>query len=92
VSSQSSNQRPSELIEKVNNYIPLVSRIVFALVVLFGIVGALMKRGDLQPIYILVVTSVIWVCVRIVTEAMDAVKLLQMLAKAKKDDPSTKGT
>lgn len=88
MSSPSSNQ-PSELtlLQKFNNYVPLLTRIGFALIVLFGALGTCVNPGDERPAYILGLTTIMWVCTRIVTEALDAFKLLQLAKK-----PPTKDT
>jgi len=63
----------------------LITRIVFGMVVMFGLVGNMLRRGTM-PVAIVVVTCVMWVACRVIDEALRAVDALLNLNKAPKED------
>jgi hypothetical protein len=83
-------QEPTDLQKHMGRY-PLYVRIGFAMVVVFGMVGNCAGRRE-QSMFVFILVSIIWVCSRIITEAIDAYRVL-VTARAhdakKKDEPPT---
>jgi hypothetical protein len=61
--------------------LPLYARVGFGLVVLFALLGNCTRPTSPAPVVIAAMVSVLWVCTRIVQEAIEAWHIL-VLAKA----------
>lgn len=55
----------------------LFSRIVWGLIVTFVLIGSLIGKGEIA-IMLAIMVTLMWVLIRIIDEAIDAVTLLQM--------------
>ncbi len=60
----------------------------FALVLMFGMVGNLMMPGIMYPLFIILLVCVMWVAVRIVQEAAEALTYLQKGEEPKEQSKS----
>jgi hypothetical protein len=78
--------------------LPLYVRFAWGLLLAFGMVGQFARPSSPVPVYIYVMVAIMWACVRIITEAIDAYHILA-LARAsdaknradKKDDREPPG-
>jgi hypothetical protein len=57
--------------------VPLYTRIGFALLVVFGMIGNCMGRTD-QALMIIVVTIVVWTSTRMIQEGLEAYRILAL--------------
>lgn len=62
---------------------PLYVRIGFALIILFGMIGNCTGHSG-ASVVVFMVTAIMWVCVRIVTEAIEAMRILSLTSKGDK--------
>ena len=76
----SSNQQPDPTSpQRFNALLPLYTKLGFGVLVLFGMVGNCLGKRE-QSLVIFVLVSVMWSCIRIVTEAIDAYRALMARA------------
>jgi len=84
---------PSEF-QKQAARIPLYVRLGWGALLLFGMVGNCAKPGSPGPVYIFILVGIMWACIRAMTEAIDAYRVLMLVrahdnekkAPPKKDD------
>lgn len=68
---------------------PFYIRIGFGLVVLFGMIGNCTGRHE-QSVAVFVLVTVLWVCTRIINEAIDSYHALRLLSKVKEEETKDK--
>ena len=76
-------KEPTEL-QKQLGRLPLYTRIGFAMVVIFGMVGNCAGRRE-QSLAVFILVSILWACTRMIQEGIDAYRILT-LAKKHDDD------
>lgn len=66
----------------------LYVRMGWGVLLLFGMLGNCAKPGNPVPVYIIIFVAIMWSCVRALTEAIDAYRVLMMARAhdAKKDE------
>lgn len=67
--------------------LPLYTRLGFAAIVAFGMVGNCAYPGDVRPSVVLAVVAIAWVNIRILLEGVASFRILQALKAAEKDGP-----
>jgi hypothetical protein len=83
-------EKPSSWVKHTAR-IPLYTRLGFALIVIFGMVGNCAKPGDSRPIIIFMIVSILWCCSRILLEGLEAYRILRLAHQHdKKDDVGPK--
>jgi len=87
---QPSDQQPTKL-QKVMMKYPLYVRIVWAMIIMFGVVGQLFAGGT-KPMLILIMTALAWTMVKIMNEATDALDVLRRIKKAELEISGSKST
>lgn len=74
---EQNEKQPEIEIPKWVTYITLVSRMTWALLVLFGIMGVMM--GNDGGVAVLVISAVVWVSINILTDGLVAYALFRQL-------------
>jgi hypothetical protein len=66
--------------------LPLYYRLLFGIIVLFGMIGNCMGRSD-QAVVVMLLAATCWTILRIIEEALDALRILREPPDQDKDDP-----
>lgn len=87
-------KEPTEF-QKFAARFPLYIRLGWGALLLFGMIGNCARPGSPAPVYVFIMVGIMWSCLRAMTEAIDAYRILT-LARAqdaekkkdvKKDEP-----